>query len=126
MGNNYNKFEKRYLTELSIHIESFDSDTCVYLPQYRRAVWGLLNIFHCISYGTLQPTLTHYANIIKTRFAGKTEDYLMGILLVSVKLKNYNIKFTQKEYDTLLQDYLVSCKTTEYKEYWWWLNCVED
>ncbi len=112
------KWKKTYLTELSDkYILSFQNDNNLFIPFYKMGAFNSIYLIQFLTYNTTEINITNYYKIIASKFSGKTKDYLLTHLLILSKDNRTGIKFTVEEYKNLLRQYMLDCRTEEYKIY---------
>lgn len=110
-------WDKSYLYELSEYTSKFQDDTSLFIPYYKNGASSLIGIIEYLNYNTTETSINTTYKTINDKFTGKTRDFLHTNLLILCKDKRMNIKYTEEEYRTVLNRYLIDCKTIEYKDY---------
>jgi thiol-disulfide isomerase/thioredoxin len=111
------KWEKKYLTDLANLQTEFMNPANLKFHLYRDALKYLNNLMVYLDTEKTDPSLTDYDSTIKKHFQGKTQDYLRCNILLSAVEKDSKIQFTQKQYADIVDDFLATSITTDYKIY---------
>ncbi|UTA67907.1 TlpA disulfide reductase family protein [Emticicia sp. 21SJ11W-3] len=114
---NYEKWDRKYLEELSKSVSELNQHRLLDMPYYRKSCWGIVNLLYYLKYGKESIELKKMFAVIDQNFKADTKDYLQFKLLFWVDKQTTRIRFSKKEYDSLTNVFYATSKTSEYNNY---------
>lgn len=114
---NFNNWDKNYLnTLINLKYEYNNDNFLSSLPCYRRGLLNLAALLNYLDYGNNFNNLTNEISIAKN-FSGKNYDFLIMNLLINTKENQNNIYYSKIDFNNLLNKFLLTCKSQDYKKY---------
>ncbi len=114
---NYEKWDRKYLEELSKSVSELNQHRLLNMPYYRKSCWGIVNLLYYLKYGKESIELKKMFAVIDQNFKAYTKDYLQFKLLFWVDKQTTLIRFSKNEYDSLTNVFYATSKTSGYNNY---------
>lgn len=114
---NYNKWDAKYLKELSYNLKYYNNDELLYIPYYRKGCWGISNLLYYLENPGEDLSLKQYYTLISSNFKSHTKVYMQFKILSWVKNNRTDFKFTHAEYDSLVNEFILTSKSLQYNVY---------
>jgi thiol-disulfide isomerase/thioredoxin len=117
------QWDKNYLADLIEEtLPKYQSDNNLFNPFYKDGLVKVLYLYQNRQ-NSLKLSLTEKYKLINKIFTGNTKDFMLTKLLLSCRENVPSLQFNIEEYNKIIKQYLLECKTQKYKDY---VNSIED